>query len=49
MQGEEEKEGKRAEYMITSTVPHAAMHCFIEEEFGSDLEEEDDDTCLQQE
>ena len=27
--------------MITSTMPHASKHCFIEEEFGSDVDDDD--------
>ena len=29
------------EFMIKNLVPHAHKHCFIEEEFGSDVDEEE--------
>ena len=29
------------EFMIKNLVPHAAKHCFIGEEYGSEIEESD--------
>ena len=29
------------EFMIKNLVPHAHKHCFIEEEFGSDIDEDE--------